>query len=76
MKQTNKPKEPKEIWDNKPDVETESFRAMGLTKKQKLKPHIIDGIKSLREKKPDVKQAEHNFFEIAEHLSIDISKDL
>lgn len=39
------------------------------------KPHIIDGIKSLREKKPDIKQAEHNFFEIAEHLGIEIKWD-
>jgi hypothetical protein len=44
-----------------------------LIKNFDVKPHLIDGIKSLREKKPDIKQAEHNFFEIAEHLGIKIN---
>ena len=40
---------------------------------QEIKLHLVDGIKSCREK--DFEQAEHNFFEIADHLGIKITAD-
>jgi hypothetical protein len=39
--------------------------------REHLKLHLKDGIESLRFTKPDIKQAEHNFFEIANHLGIE-----
>ena len=38
---------------------------------EEIKLHIIDGIRSLRLRKPDIAQAEHNFFEIANHLELE-----
>ena len=38
--------------------------------REQIKLHIIDGIRSLRFKTPDTKQAEHDFFEIANHLGL------
>lgn len=38
--------------------------------KKEILLHLQDGIRSLREPSPDIAQAEHNFFEIAEHLGI------
>lgn len=47
-----------------------------LTKKLKeeIKLHLKDAITSLRFKNPDVRQAEHNLFEIANHLDISDSE--
>lgn len=36
--------------------------------------HITDGIRHLRLPKPDIEQAEHDFFEIASHLNYDINE--
>jgi len=38
--------------------------------KGELKMHLKDGIRSLREQPADIAQAEHNFFELADHLGI------
>ena len=43
------------------------------TLRGEIKLHIVDGINSLKEPTPDIAQAEHNFFEIANHLEIDIN---
>ncbi len=37
---------------------------------KEIKLHIIDGIRHLRGKNPDIAQAEHDFFEIANHLGL------
>lgn len=44
-----------------------------MTKKEReeIKLHIIDGIRHLRLKTPDIAQAEHNFFEIANHIGLE-----
>ena len=39
-----------------------------IVNRNEIKPHIEDGLRSLRGKSADIKQAEHNFFEIANHL--------
>ncbi len=43
------------------------------TLRKEVKLHIVDGINSLREKNSDTSQAEHNFFEIANHLEIEFN---
>ena len=43
------------------------------TLRKKIKLHIVEGINSLREKDVDTAQAEHNFFEIANHLEIEFN---
>ena len=43
---------------------------------KEIKLHLVDGIKECRGNS-DIKQIEHNFFEIADHLGIKITaKDL
>jgi len=58
---------------NTPNNACKVCRKEKKMKKQEIegiKLHIIDGIRSLRFKTPDIKQAEHNFFEIANHLGL------
>ncbi len=43
------------------------------TLREEIKIHIVDGMNSLREKNPNKSQIEYNFFEIANHLEIELN---
>jgi len=44
-------------------------------KHKEVIPHLLDILQETKSSEPDIAQIEHNVFEIAEHLDIDLIKE-